>query len=89
MLFGAEIRMAYWNLLPGGRKSEDDLETVLLTHGEPSWSYLNRRLIRHFLNAGYRVVCFDQVGFGRSDKPAKESDYSYEVGLTLLILRVS
>ena len=75
--------MAYWDLVPESSNAKESLETVLLTHGEPSWSYLNRRLIAAFLSAGYRVVCFDQVGFGRSDKPAKESDYSYEVRCTL------
>ena len=50
---------------------------VLLMHGEPSWSYLYRKMIPVFLAAGYRVVAPDIVGFGRSDKPVHKADYSY------------
>ncbi len=50
---------------------------VLLMHGEPSWSYLYRKMIPVLLQAGYRVVAPDLVGFGRSDKPARKADYSY------------
>ena len=45
-----------------------DGETVLLIHGEPTWSYLFRKMIPLFTEAGYRVVAPDLVGFGRSDK---------------------
>jgi haloalkane dehalogenase len=54
-----------------------DAETVLLLHGEPSWSFLYRRMIPVLLDAGLRVVAPDLVGFGRSDKPAAATDYSY------------
>ena len=54
-----------------------DAEPVLLLHGEPSWSFLYRRMIPVLLDAGLRVVAPDLVGFGRSDKPAELSDYSY------------
>jgi haloalkane dehalogenase len=50
---------------------------VLLMHGEPSWSYLYRKMIPVLLQAGYRVLAPDLVGFGRSDKPARKADYSY------------
>ena len=50
---------------------------VLLMHGEPSWSYLYRKMIPVLLAAGHRVIAPDLVGFGRSDKPARASDYSY------------
>lgn len=53
-------------------------ETVLLPHGEPSWSFLNRKLVTPITEAGHRVVMFDQVGFGRSDKPADVADYTSE-----------
>ncbi len=51
---------------------------VLMLHGEPSWSYLYRKMIRVFVSAGLRAVAPDLVGFGRSDKPAKREDYTYE-----------
>jgi haloalkane dehalogenase len=54
-----------------------DAPVVLLMHGEPSWSYLYRKMIPVLLKAGYRVVAPDLVGFGRSDKPARKADYSY------------
>jgi haloalkane dehalogenase len=55
-----------------------DAAPVLLMHGEPSWSYLYRRMIPPLVAAGHRVIAPDLVGFGRSDKPARRSDYSYE-----------
>ena len=72
-LYGADVGMAFWDL--GSRNAK---ETILLTHGEPSWSYLYRRMIDPLLAEGYRVVLFDQVGFGWSDKPTETTDYSYE-----------
>jgi haloalkane dehalogenase len=50
---------------------------VLLMHGQPSWVYLYRKVIRILVGAGYRVVAPDLVGFGRSDKPAAQEDYTY------------
>jgi haloalkane dehalogenase len=50
---------------------------VLLLHGEPSWSYLYRKMIPVLTDAGYRVVAPDLIGFGRSDKPAEQTDYTY------------
>jgi len=54
-----------------------DAEPVLLLHGEPSWSYLYRHMIPPLAAAGLRVVAPDLIGFGKSDKPASVSDYSY------------
>ncbi len=51
---------------------------VLLMHGEPSWSFLYRKVIAGLAAKGYRAVAPDLVGFGRSDKPAERSDYTYE-----------
>ncbi len=51
---------------------------VLMLHGEPSWSYLYRKMIPIFSNAGYRAVAPDLVGFGKSDKPAERTDYTYQ-----------
>jgi haloalkane dehalogenase len=50
---------------------------VLLLHGEPSWSYLYRHMIPVLVDAGLRAVAPDLVGFGRSDKPAHRTDYTY------------
>jgi haloalkane dehalogenase len=52
--------------------------TVLLMHGEPSWSYLYRKMIPVLVAAGCRCIAPDLVGFGRSDKPADIADYSYQ-----------
>jgi len=54
-----------------------DADPVLLMHGEPSWSFLYRKMIPIFLEPGYRTVAPDLIGFGRSDKPAHRSDYTY------------
>jgi haloalkane dehalogenase len=51
---------------------------VLLLHGEPSWSYLYRKLVPILTTAGLRAVAPDLVGFGRSDKPARREDYTYQ-----------
>jgi haloalkane dehalogenase len=53
-------------------------EPVLLMHGEPSWSYLYRKMIPIIAAAGYRAIAPDLVGFGRSDKPTQREDYSYQ-----------
>jgi haloalkane dehalogenase len=55
-----------------------DGQPVLLLHGEPSWSYLYRKMIPVIVAAGHRAVAPDLVGFGRSDKPAARTDYSYQ-----------
>ncbi len=51
---------------------------TLLLHGEPSWSFLYRRMISGLIARGHRVLAPDLVGFGRSDKPAELMDYTYE-----------
>jgi len=51
---------------------------VLMMHGEPSWSYLYRTMIPTVVAAGHRVVAPDLVGFGRSDKPVRREDYTYQ-----------
>lgn len=52
-------------------------EVVLLLHGQPAWSYLYRFMIPPLVDAGFRVLAPDFVGFGRSDKPTRAEDYSY------------
>lgn len=63
------LRMAYVD--------EGSGPVTLLLHGEPSWSYLYRTMIPVLLDAGHRVVAPDLIGFGRSDKPAEMTDYTY------------
>ncbi len=54
-----------------------DAPVVLLLHGEPSWSYLYRKMIPRFVAAGYRAIAPDLIGFGRSDKPRRREEYTY------------
>jgi haloalkane dehalogenase len=68
---GGRLRMAYVDAGP------DDGPVALLLHGEPSWSFLYRDVIRVLTEAGIRSVAPDLVGFGRSDKPANGADHSY------------
>ncbi len=51
---------------------------VLMLHGEPSWSYLYRKMIPLFAQAGYRALAPDLVGFGKSDKPLEPELFSYQ-----------
>jgi len=55
-----------------------DAAPVLLLHGEPSWSYLYRKFVPLLVAKGHRVIAPDLIGFGKSDKPATRSDYTYE-----------
>lgn len=54
-----------------------DGDVVLLLHGQPAWSYLYRHMIPPLVEAGFRVIAPDLVGFGRSDKPTRPEDYTY------------
>jgi haloalkane dehalogenase len=67
-----EIRMHYLDEGPA------DADCVLLLHGEPSWSYLYRHMIPPIATANLRAIAPDLIGFGKSDKPARQHDYSYE-----------
>ncbi len=69
---GASLRMHYIDEGP------EDAAPVLLMHGEPSWSFLYRKMIPVLVAAGHRVIAPDLVGFGRSDKPSAIDDYSYQ-----------
>ncbi|QZY29729.1 haloalkane dehalogenase [Nocardioides coralli] len=55
-----------------------DADPVLMLHGEPTWSYLYRHMVRGFADAGLRAVAPDLIGFGKSDKPRRRHDYSYQ-----------
>ena len=56
----------------------NDADPIILFHGEPTWSYLFRKMIPVLTEAGYRVVVPDMVGFGKSDKFESKYDYSYQ-----------
>ena len=68
---GGTLRMAWVQDGPA------DADPVLMLHGEPSWSFLYRKMIPVLTAAGHRVICPDLVGFGRSDKPTRIEDHSY------------
>jgi haloalkane dehalogenase len=53
-------------------------QIILMLHGEPSWCYLYRKMIEPAVSAGYRVIAPDLIGFGRSYKPTKCEDYTYQ-----------
>ncbi len=57
---------------------EGDGAPVVFFHGEPTWSYLWRKVIPPVLEAGYRCIAPDHAGFGRSDKPTDIAWYSYD-----------
>lgn len=69
---GTDLRLAYIDEGPR------DGPVVLLMHGEPSWSFLYRKIIPPLVAAGSRVLAPDLIGFGRSDKPDQRTDYTYE-----------
>jgi len=68
---GGRLRMHYVDEGP------PEAAAVVLLHGEPSWSYLYRKMIPVLVAAGHRCIAPDLVGFGRSDKPARREDYTY------------
>lgn len=69
---GGDLRLHYLD------EGDPQALPILLLHGEPSWSYLYRKMIPSLVDAGFRVLAPDLIGFGRSDKPAERSDYSYQ-----------
>ncbi|MFN2611912.1 MAG: haloalkane dehalogenase [Solirubrobacterales bacterium] len=60
------------------RVDEGEGRPVLCFHGEPSWGYLYRKVLGRLRPAGFRVICPDLAGFGRSDKPTDIGWYSYD-----------
>ncbi|MEM7282551.1 MAG: haloalkane dehalogenase [Pseudomonadota bacterium] len=63
-------------------------KTFLCLHGQPTWSYLYRKMIPVFLAAGHRVVVPDLLGFGKSDKPCKEETYTFDFHRDMLFALV-
>lgn len=64
---------------------QDASEIFLCLHGQPTWSYLYRKMIPVFVAAGIRVVAPDLLGFGRSDKPVDEAVYTFSFHRNFLI----
>lgn len=62
-----------------------DAPPVLMLHGEPTWSYLYRHMIPVCAAAGHRVIAPDLIGFGKSDKPTRIDDYSYQSHMDWLL----
>ena len=69
---GGQLRVHYLDEGPA------DAAPVLLMHGEPSWCYLYRKMVPILVAAGHRVIAPDLIGFGRSDKPSRREDYTYQ-----------
>src|SRR4051794_37589392 len=65
------VRMHYLDEGPA------DGPVALLLHGQPTWSYLYRKVIPVLVAAGVRVIAPDNIGFGRSDKPTRPTDYTF------------
>lgn len=63
----------------------DATVTWLCLHGQPTWSYLYRKMIPVFTAAGHRVIAPDLAGFGRSDKPVDEATYSFDFHRNMLL----
>jgi haloalkane dehalogenase len=57
---------------------EGEGRPIVCFHGEPTWAYLYRKMLRPLVDGGYRVICPDFAGFGRSDKPTDRAWYSYD-----------
>ena len=74
----AGLRMHYLDEGASTSSARTDQLTYLCLHGNPAWSYLYRKMIPVFLQAGHRVVAPDLIGFGKSDKPKKDSFHSFQ-----------
>jgi haloalkane dehalogenase len=61
-----------------------DGQPIVCFHGEPSWAYLYRKMLVPLVDAGYRVICPDLAGFGRSDKPTDRRWYTYDRHVSLV-----
>ena len=65
--------------------ARDADRTFLCLHGQPSWSYLYRKMLPVFVESGARVICPDWLGFGRSDKPTEDAVYTFHFHRNLLV----
>jgi haloalkane dehalogenase len=65
---------------------EGEGDPIVCFHGEPTWSYLYRKMLPPLVAGGYRVICPDYAGFGRSDKPTDRDWYTYDRHVELMTL---
>ena len=72
---GDNLRLHYVD--HGPKDATKNKGVVIMMHGEPSWSFLYRHMIKNVAAAGFRVLAPDLIGFGKSDKPSETSDYTY------------
>ncbi|MFX1579107.1 MAG: haloalkane dehalogenase [Promethearchaeota archaeon] len=63
----------------------NDTHPILLMHGEPSWSYLYRKMIPPLVESGYRTIAPDLIGFGKSDKPLSTKSHSYQRHVDIML----
>jgi haloalkane dehalogenase len=77
----AGLRVHYLDEQPASSSGR----TVLCLHGQPTWSYLYRKMIPVFTAAGHRVVAPDFFGFGRSDKPVDDAVYTFNFHRSMLM----
>ncbi|MEM9055819.1 MAG: haloalkane dehalogenase, partial [Pseudomonadota bacterium] len=74
------LRVHYLDEGPG-----DADRTFLCLHGQPTWSFLYRKMIPVFLESGARVICPDWLGFGRSDKPVEDAVYTFHFHRNMML----
>lgn len=91
---GYDFQPNYIDTLPGyeglrihylDEGPKDAAQTFLCLHGQPSWSYLYRKMLPVFVASGARVICPDWLGFGRSDKPVDDVVYTYHFHRNMMI----
>lgn len=75
---GRPLRLHYLDERPRSHDRRHEGETIVLVHGEPSWSYLWRHVVPPLVAAGHRVIVPDLIGFGRSDKPTNRFAYTVQ-----------
>ena len=75
VMVGDKLRLHYVD--HGPKDATKNKGVVIMMHGEPSWSFLYRHMIKNVAAAGFRVLAPDLIGFGKSDKPTETSDYTY------------
>ena len=76
--FPHEPRYREWRGMRLAHVDEGDGPPVVMLHGEPTWSFLWRKVMGPLLESGYRCIAPDLPGFGRSDKPTDDAWYSYD-----------